>query len=345
MKKSMLIFYLTQLSTYLKAGIPIVDAIKILASQAKVRSEQTIWKAVVYELTMGTTLSEAMLRCGNNVFPKLLINMIKTAEMTGNLPEVLDEQVEYYSSTEKSRKEMINAMMYPIFVFIFAIAIVVYIMISVIPKFVDIYESIDADIPWITQTLINISVFIRHNIILIGLIVILAGIIFTFVYRRNVVFKASVQRFIMHFPVFGQVVIYNEVNMFTKTFATLINNNIFITDSMDILSRITDNEIYKGIIFDAVECLSKGETLSEAFKDQWAFPNIAYQMIVTGEKTGQLGTMMEKVSEYYQEEHFNAVTRIKALIEPVMIIFLAVVVGGILLAVLVPMFSIYNNIV
>ena len=114
---------------------------------------------------------------------------------------------------------------------------------------------------------------------------------------------------------------------------------------MDILSRITDNEIYKGIIFDAVDSLSKGEVLSAAFKDQWAFPNIAYQMIVTGEKTGQLGTMMEKVADYYQEEHSNAIARIKSLVEPIMIIILAAVVGGILLAIVIPMFSLYNNIV
>ena len=345
MKKSMLIFYLTQLSTYLKAGIPIVDAIKILTSQAKSKTEQTIWKSVVYELTMGSTLSDAMFRCGNNVFPKLLINMVKTAEMTGDLPEVLDEQVEYYRSTEKSRKEMINAMMYPIFVFIFAIFIVMYIMISVIPKFVSIYDSIGTDIPGITKFLINTSTFIRNHIILITLIVIALIVEFIFSYKRNVVFKASVQRFLMRIPVFGNIIIYNEVNMFTKTFASLINNNIFITDSMDILSRITDNEIYKGIIFDAVDSLSRGEVLSSAFEDQWAFPNIAYQMIVTGEKTGQLGSMMEKVSEYYQEEHFNAITRVKALIEPIMIIFLAVVVGGILLAIIIPMFSLYSNIV
>ena len=114
---------------------------------------------------------------------------------------------------------------------------------------------------------------------------------------------------------------------------------------MDILGRITDNQIYKGIIYDAVESLSKGETLSTAFNDQWAFPDIAYQMIVTGERTGQLGTMMEKVSEYYQEEHANAIARVKALIEPIMIIFLAVIVGGILLAIIIPMFSMYNDIV
>ena len=345
MKKSVLIFYLTQLSTYLKAGIPIVDSIKILTNQSKSKTEQTIWKSVVYELTMGSTLSDAMLRCGNNVFPKLLINMVKTAEMTGDLPQVLDEQVEYYKSTEKSRKEMINAMMYPLFVFVFAIAIVTYIMLSVIPQFVSIYDSIGAEVPDITKFLINLSTFMRKNIILITLLIIVIIILFIFAYKKSVLFKARVQSILMHIPVIGQIIIYNEVNMFTKTFATLINNNIFITDSMDILSRITDNEIYKSIIFDAVESLSKGEVLSTAFNDQWAFPDIAYQMIVTGEKTGQLGNMMEKVSEYYQEEHFNAIARIKALVEPIMIIFLAVIVGGILLAVIIPMFSMYNNIV
>ena len=345
MKKSALIFYLTQLSTYLKAGIPIVDAIKILTNQSKSATEQTIWKSVVYELTMGSTLSDAMNRAGNDVFPRLLINMVKTAEVTGDLPEVLDEQVEYYKSTEKARKEMINAMMYPIFVFIFAIIIVTYIMLSVIPQFVNIYNSINAKLPAITVAIINVSNFMRHNIILLSLLTVIIVIVFILLYKKNVLFKASVQRFLMKVPVVGQIIIYNEVTMFTKTFATLINNNIFITDSMDILSRITDNEIYKGIIFDAVESLSKGDALSSAFNEQWAFPDSAYQMIVTGEKTGQLGTMMEKVAEYYQEEHYNAIARVKALIEPIMIIFLAVIVGGILLAVVIPMFTLYNDII
>ena len=345
MKKSVLVFYLTQLSTFLKAGISIVDAIKILQNQSKSKTEQTIWKSVLYELTMGSTLSDAMYKCGNNVFPKLLINMIKTAEMTGNLPEVLDEQVEYYKVIEKSRKEMINAMMYPAFVLIFAIAIVTYIMLAVIPQFISIYDNIGAELPGITKFLINFSNFFRNNVFIIFgiLIVVIIGVVLA--YKRNVLFKASVQRIIMHIPVMSNIIIYNEVAMFTKTFATLVNNNIFITDSMDILSRITDNEIYKGIIFDAVDSLSKGEPLSTAFDNQWAFPDIAYQMIVTGEKTGQLGTMMEKVAEYYQDEHANAIARVKALIEPILIIFLAVIVGGILLAIIIPMFSMYNNII
>ena len=344
MKKTLLVFYLTQLSTYLKAGIPIVDAIKILTNQAKSQTEKTIWKSVVYELTMGSTLSDAMYRSGKNVFPKLLINMIKTAEMTGNLPEVLDEQSEYYKSTEKSRKEMINAMMYPIFVFIFATIILMYIMIFVVPQFVNIYSSIDADLPSITKILISISNFIINNFYTILLLILLIVVLFMIFYKKSVIFKSNIQYIFMHMPIIGNIIIYNEMTMFAKTFATLINNNIFITDSMDILGRITDNEIYKNIIYDAVVSLSKGESISSAFNDHWAFPDIAYQMIVTGEKTGQLGPMMEKVAEYYQEEHSNSIARIKSLVEPLMIIFLAIIVGGILLAVIIPMFNMYSNI-
>ncbi len=344
MKKSLLIFYITQLSTYLKAGIPIVDSIKILTNQSKKETTKTIWKSVVYELTMGSTLSDAMYRCGN-VFPRLLINMIKTAEMTGDLPEVLDEQVEYYKSTEKSRKEMVNAMLYPIFVFLFSIIIIIYIMLFVIPQFVSIYDSIGAELPWITTALISSSNFLKQYYLIILLVILAIVVLFVILFKKSLIFKLNVQTLLMHFPVIGNIIIYNEMTMFSKTFATLINNNIFITDSMDILSRITDNEIYKNIIFDAVESLSKGDPLSSAFNDHWAFPDIAYQMIVTGERTGQLGTMMEKVADYYQEEHSNAISRIKALIEPLLIIFLTVVVGIILLAVIIPMFSMYENLV
>ena len=341
-KKSLLVFYLTQLSTYIKAGIPLVDSIKILTNQSKSKTMQTIWKSIVYELTMGASLSEAMLRCGN-VFPKLLINMVKTAEMTGDLAEVLDEQAAYYKSVEKSRKEMKNALMYPIFIFAFSIIIITFILIYVIPQFVDIYDSIGADLPGITVLLINVSNFVTKNIlwIVIGVIALVA--LFTLLYKHNVSFKYSIESLLMHMPVIKEIIIDNEMTMFAKTFATLINNNIFITDSMDILSRITENEVYKTIIYDAVESLARGDNISSSFYDHWAFPDIAYQMIVTGEKTGQLGTMMDKVGDYYHDEHENAIAQIKVFIEPVLIIFLAVGVGGILLAVILPMFSMYNQ--
>ena len=121
----------------------------------------------------------------------------------------------------------------------------------------------------------------------------------------------------MHIPVVGNIIIYNEMTMFSKTFATLINNNIFITDSMDILSKLSNNEIYKDLIYKTIENLGKGERVSLAFKNHWAFPIPAYEMLVTGEKTGQLPEMMAKVATYYQNEQENIVTRLKAFIEPI----------------------------
>mgnify|MGYP003303856763 CR=1 FL=1 len=148
----------------------------------------------------------------------------------------------------------------------------------------------------------------------------------------------------MHIPVIKDVMIYNEVTMFSKTFASLLSHNVYITESMDILNRISNNEIYKMMILDTVANLARGEKISKAFENQWAFPLPAYEMIVTGEKTGQLAEMMAKVSSYYQGLHKNTVAKIKALLEPFLIIFLTFVVGVILLAIIVPMFSMYQQV-
>ncbi len=148
----------------------------------------------------------------------------------------------------------------------------------------------------------------------------------------------------MHIPVVKDIIIFNEMAIFSKTFASLLNNNVFITDSMDILSKITNNEVYKSILYKTINNIVKGEKISEAFKDHWAIPDVAYYMIVTGEETGELGQMMQKVSEYYQMMHRNIVNNLKSFIEPIMISMLAIVVGGIIVAVIVPMFGMYSKI-
>ena len=134
------------------------------------------------------------------------------------------------------------------------------------------------------------------------------------------------------------------MTIFTKTFSSLLKNNVYITDSIDILSKITNNEIYKEIMFQTIDNVAKGEKISEAFKGHWAVPDVAYYMIVTGESTGQLAEMMARVSSYYQVQHKSIVESIKSLIEPVLIVILAVVVGLILIAVVVPMFNFYQEI-
>lgn len=339
-----LIFFLTQLSTYIKAGIPLVDSLKILSRQYRQKSYQRIFKSMMYDLTMGENFSTAMEKQGV-AFPKLLINMVKASEMTGELPEALDDMEQYYTEAEATRKQMITALTYPSIIFIIAIAVMTFIMVFVVPKFVEIYDTMDAaEIPKFTIVVMKISDFLQHNLFMLLVIIAIVIILMKWLYDNVKAFRMMMQTFAMRLPIFGNIIIYNEVTMFTKTFSSLLKHNVFITDSMEILNKITNNEIYKNMILDTINNLAKGEKISLAFKDQWSFPIPAYEMIVTGERTGQLPEMMSKVSSYYQEQHRNAVTRIKAFVEPALIIFLAVGVGFIVLSIVIPMFNMYNEI-
>ena len=336
-------FFLTQLSTFLKSGITLVESIKILSKQCKKKGQQNIYKSLIYELTMGENFSDALQKQGN-IFPRLLINMIKTSELTGDLPETLDDMADYYREIEKTRKQMMSALTYPLVVLVFAIAVLVYIMVLVVPQFVDIYGSLGTTLPPITIAILNVSNFLKKNLLMLGIGLLVFIIIFVILFKTIKVFKTVVQTILMNIPIIGKIIIYNEITMFTKTFASLLNHNVYITDCMEVLSKITNNEVYKMLIFDTITNLARGEAISNSFKNHWAFPVIAYEMILTGEKTGQLGPMMDKVANYYQEQHKNAVNQIKAFIEPVMIIVLAVIVGVVLLSVVLPMFDMYQQI-
>ena len=340
-----LIFFLNQLSTYIKAGIPLVESLKILARQySKQKKYQKLFRTLIYDLSMGESFSSALGKQGD-AFPRILINMVKASEMTGELPEVLDDMAEYFTEMDKTRKQMVTALMYPIIILVVSVAVITFILLFVIPRFVSIYESMDAaQIPGFTLAILAISEFLQSNFAYLLIGILLVVIIIIYLYKNVKVFRTLCQWLMMHMPVFGNVIIYNEVTTFTKTFASLLAHNVFITDSMEILNRVTNNEIYKMLILDTITNLAKGEKISTSFKDHWAFPVPAYEMLVTGERTGQLPEMMSKVSAYYQELHRNSVTRIKTFIEPILILFLTVVVGVIVLAIVVPMFGLYESV-
>ncbi len=343
LKAGNLSFSLTQLSTYIKAGIPLVDAVRILARQSHKLNERRAYERLVYDLLKGENLSDAMIRQGKK-FPKLLINMIKTAEMTGDLPTILDDMADYYTSIEKTRKQMISAMTYPAVVILLAIGVLIFMLVYLVPQFVQLFESQDATLPAITLFVIGTSEFLKNNYIIIIIITIITILLFYYLYNNIKQFRCFIQKILMHIPVFGNIIIYNEIANFTKTFASLLNHGVFITDSMEILSKITNNEVYKSIIAKTLNNLGKGDSISSAFKGEWAIPIVAYEMLVTGEKTGQLGLMMEKVADHFQELHKTMINQMKSLLEPLMIIVLAVIVGIILLSIVVPMFDIYRKI-
>ena len=343
LKPEDLSFTLAQLSTYIKSGIPLVDSVRILAKQAKKPAHKKIYGQVVYELLKGESFSTALAKQGK-VFPALLINMVKTSEMTGDLPSILDDMAEYYTSMNQTRKQMKSAMTYPIVVLTIALGVLVFMLVYLVPQFASMFESNDAKLPAITLIVLGVSNFIQNYYIylIVGIVVMI--FIFKYLMKHVQSFKLSVQTLLMHMPVVGKIIIYNEIANFTKTFASLLNHGVFITDSMEILSKITDNEVFKKIINKTLENLSKGEPVSSAFRGEWAIPVVAYEMIVTGENTGQLGLMMEKVSNHFQAMHKTIIDQMKSLMEPLMIVFLAGIVGVILLSIVTPMFSIYSQI-
>ena len=343
MKIKDLVFWLAQLSTYIRAGIALTEAVKILAKQDKRKKYKPVYESLIYELTMGESFSESLRKQGN-VFPALLVNMIKSSELIGNIEDTLDEMADYYQEVEDTKRAVISAMAYPCVVLLFAIGIVIFMLTSIVPRFVGIYESMNAELNVVTVITLKISAFLRTQYVplIIGIIGFI--VLYAVLYIKVKAFRTFMQTIFMKLPVVGDILIYKEMSLFARTFATLQKNNVLLTDSIDILAKITNNEIYKSIMNHTINNLIKGEKMSESFKDNWAIPDVAYYMILTGESTGELANMLEKIGDYYQKLEKNSVNMIKTFIEPVLIVFLAVVVGFILIAVVVPMFGIYSTI-
>ena len=342
-KNKDLVFWLTQLSTYIKSGIPLTDGVKILAAQDRRKKYRSIYESLIYELTMGHTFSEALEKQGS-AFPALLVNMIKSSEMIGDIESTLDDMAEYYQEIEDTKRAVISAISYPAVVLVFAIGIVIFMLVYIVPKFVDVYSSMDVGINPITQACLDLSSFMKTNYFGIILFVIIFNVVFVYSFKKVKLFKTAVQRLLMHLPVVGKLIIAKEINLFARTFASLQKNNVLLTDSIEVLSKITNNEVYRDLMLRTINNLIKGGLMSETFKDHWAIPQLAYFMIVTGESTGELAEMLDKVADFYQKQERQIVGTIKTFIEPVMIISLAVVVGFILIAVLIPMFDIYKNV-
>ena len=342
LKDSEIAFMLTQLSTYLKAGISLIDAMRILEKQSVKPSKKRVYSNIIYELAKGENLSSALASL-DGVFPVFLINMIKTSELTGDLTGILDDMQKYYDTKDKNKKQLVSSMTYPAILFGFSIAVLVFILTYVLPSFVNLFESQDATIPTFTKVVLGISTFLTAHKwgIMIGIIIIVVGLVLLYKYVQKA--RRVMQTFAMKLPVIGKLIIYSEVTMFTKTFASLLNHNVFITDSISVLETVSKNEVFKDVIKESLDRLSKGESISSAFEDEWVFPSVAYEMLVTGENTGKLGMMMSYVADYYEELNSNLLKRINSFIEPILIIFIAAIVGAVVISVIIPMFSFYTT--
>lgn len=337
-----LVIFLKQFSTLLSAGVSVVEATKILAEQTDSKPLAKALQKVEVEIRAGNPLSKALAK-HEEIFESLIINMVHAGEISGTLDETLNRLSIHYEKQHRTRQKVISAFSYPIFVGIIAIAVVIFLLIGVVPTFVSLFADVGGELPAITQFVLNSSNFVRKFWYLLMLIPVL--IWFTIItMRKKPETKYYLDLIILRMPIFGSIFQKSVLARFTLTFSSMFSSSVPILQALSMLEKLVENEVIARVIKESRQSLEQGKSLTEPMKKHWAFPPLVSQMIAIGEETGSLDVMLEKVADFYEAEVEAATDRLKSLIEPIMIVLLAGLVGTIVTAIMVPMFDIFNNI-
>jgi type IV pilus assembly protein PilC len=341
-KLQQMVVFLRQFSTLLKAGVTVVDSTRILSAQTSSKALSKVLSEVEIELKEGITLSEAFAK-HRKIFEPLFINMLKAGEATGGLDETLERLGDHYEKQHMTRQKVIAALSYPAVVGIIAIAVVIFLLLAVVPTFVDMFADMGSELPLITRVVLGASEIVQKYWYVLLLLVILgaAGVA---VIRRKKETKYYLDYFILKTPVFGSLIQKAVLARMTRTFSSLFSSSVPILQSMVILERVVENEVIARVIKESRDSLESGGSLTEPMKNHWAIPPLVSHMISIGEETGSLDAMLSKVADFYEKEVEHSTDQLKSLIEPLMIVFLAGLVGTIVTAIMVPMFEMFNNV-
>lgn len=336
------VVYLRQFATLLRAGISIVDATAILSEQTESKALARALKSIEEELRTGNPLSEAAAK-HPKVFPPMFTNMVYAGEVSGGMDEALERLGEYFEKQHKTKQKVISAMTYPVIVGIVAIGVVIFLLASVVPTFADMLEDLGGDLPAITQFVMGASNIVQvYWWLIILVIVLIVG--FISIIRQKSYSKYYFDYAILKLPIFGKILQKATLARMTRTLSSLFSSSVPILQSLAIVEKVVGNEVVVRVLRDSRTSLEQGKRLTEPMKKHWIFPPLVTQMIAIGEETGSLDAMLAKVADFYEDEVENATDRLKAMIEPLMIVFLASIVGVIVLSIIVPMFEIYNNV-
>ncbi|NLY78712.1 MAG: type II secretion system F family protein [Lysinibacillus sp.] len=336
------VIYCRQFATLIRAGVTIVDATNILARQTTSKVLRSSLEQVEEDIRTGIPFSEAT-RKNPKVFPELFINMMASAEVSGNLDSTLDKLATTFEKQFNLKKKIQSTMTYPLVLLCLTILVAGFIMISVVPSFTETFESMGAELPTITVITIKISEWLQlYWYIALGLIV-LTIIILVYLYKKNEQFHYTVNYLLLKMPVFGPLLQKSVIARMMSTLASLFSSAVPILQCLIIVEKVVNNPILGEVIRDARNSLEKGSTLTEPLEKSWLFPPLVTSMVSIGESTGSLELMLEKVAEFYEAEVDRSVDTLKSLIEPLMILFLAIIVGGIVAAIFLPMFSLYEQ--
>lgn len=341
MKWKEFVIFLRQYATLIQSGIPIATATKTMIGQTNNKQLKTVLEDVDEKLSQGVSLSKAI-STHPKVFPELLVHMIEAGEASGKLDEILNQMATYYEKQHFNRQRIVSALLYPSVVGIITFILAVFLLVFVVPKFISMFESFGQDLPAYTQLVVTIS----HWTGLYGWTLGILAILFVTLYRffmKKETFAYKVDMLKLKIPIFGSLLHKGAFVRTTQTLSTLFQSGVPILQAVEITEKVIGNRVIEDVFKRSKEALKEGESMTKSMKDHWVFPNLVTQMIQIGEQTGTLDAMLLKVANFYEEEMEQLSERIKTLIEPFIIVVLAVVVGGIILAIVLPMFSLFEN--
>ncbi|MDD4780716.1 MAG: type II secretion system F family protein [Tissierellia bacterium] len=326
-----------QLYAMLKAGVTIVTSIDILQQQEENKRLAKIISIMYEDLQKGNTFSEA-LSSHKNVFPAILISMVEAGELSGNIDIIMDRLANHFEKEYKLENKVKLAMTYPAMLAIVSTVVVIFILTSIMPTFVDIYASSGVELPGITQLMISLSEVIKNYGHIILLVVI--GIVFLMrVLLKNSRVKYQSDYTKLKIPVVRSFVLKIATSRFTRTLATLMGSGVPLLQSLETVSGVTGNTYIASKILEVREDVRKGSTLSLPLKKQDIFPPMVHNMIKIGEDSGSIEEILGKTADFYDEEVDIAVARLTSLLEPIMIVFMAIIIGFIVIAMVMPMFD------
>ena len=331
-----------QFSVMLDAGLPLVQCLEILGEQEENRLFREIIQTTRADVESGSSLAEAM-RKHPKAFDNLYINMIAAGEAGGILDVILQRLATYIEKIVRLRNQVRSAMMYPVAVIVIAAGVVFIILWKVIPVFAQMFAGLGAQLPFLTRVVVDVSNFIGRFawLILVGLILIGIGISRAHKTERG---RRIIDGLLLKVPIMGMLLLKIATARFCRTLSTLTSSGVPILDGLEITAKTSGNAIIEDAIMAVRKAVEEGKTISEPLLDTKVFPPMVCQMINVGEQTGALDQMLSKIADFYEEEVDTAVDGLMKLLEPVMIVFLGGIIGTIVTAMYLPMYSIIQQI-
>lgn len=342
-KGKTLMIFTRQLATLIDAGLPLLRGLNVLGKQER----DPVLKSTISQLAdavqSGSTFSEGL---GQHpkIFNKLYVNMVKAGELGGVLELVLNRLAEFQEKAQKVKNKVVAAMFYPIIVLIIALAILTFLLVFIVPKFQEIFNDMlgGRQLPALTRFVMGASDFVKGNILLILGIVAVVVIAYN-VIARTAGGRAAIDRFKLFLPLFGDLIRKTAISRFSRTLGTLVTSGVPILQALNITKETAGNTVIAKAIGKVHDSVKEGESIVSPLEASGVFPPMVISMIDVGEETGQLPDMLLKIAEVYDDEVDNAVSGLTSLLEPIMIVFLAVIVGTIVIALFLPLISIISG--